>query len=62
MDYTRKSIESVSLSCVSWCVFITVSLLSPPSLMNLTDMRNDCSNTFHMKLTDLTSDNFNNSY
>ena len=33
MDYTRKSIESVSLSCVSWCVFITVSLLSPPSLM-----------------------------
>ena len=38
MDYTRKSIESVSLSCVSWCVFITVSLLSPPSydMHNLT--------------------------
>ena len=48
MDYTRKSIESASLSCVSWCVFITVSLLSPPSLMTciiFTDTRNDYSNT-----------------
>ena len=49
MDYTRKSIECVSLSRVSWCVFITVSLIPPPSLMTciiLTDTRNECSNTF----------------
>ena len=48
MDYTHKSIESVSLSCVSWCVYHCLS--SFPSLSydihNLTDTRNDCSNTF----------------